>query len=442
MASVDIDKAIEAAIGVVRDAHSQHKLQELSKAKVRHQVEQGLGLKGGTLSEKPYKKRINEAVDTTVEQVKAQKNANGKGQTDKKGHSGAAKPGSSAKKRKSTDTESTRTESKPASSRKTPSRNDDGVKDAKSKPASKPKSKGEQDQEKDASKEKAEEKKESADEAGPSSSGRRSDFKSKEVVLSDEEDQNEKRTYGSSASPSSSKKKGKRPIISDEAESNASPKRRRKSEDKAPKSNKNLDSKRTKIGNVDASLHIEEKVASDAQVQSDSELSVLIDEPPSKKKESKKAKKSKDGTEKKSRSKKESKETSPDEEQIKKLKSLVVACGVRKVWSKELRDCETPASQIAHLRNLLSSLGMRGRFSLEQAKLIKRKRDLEKEMADVQEFAQRYAEDRPKSSGQEPSVVDVSDEDKEENEIGETSRRPKNAHRSIMAFLGDQSDSE
>lgn len=62
------------------------------------------------------------------------------------------------------------------------------------------------------------------------------------------------------------------------------------------------------------------------------------------------------------------------------FKSLIVACGVRKVWSKELKDMEKPSAQISHLRKLLSDLGMKGRFSMEQAKAIKERRELAKEL--------------------------------------------------------------
>ena len=53
---------------------------------------------------------------------------------------------------------------------------------------------------------------------------------------------------------------------------------------------------------------------------------------------------------------------------------------MRKVWSKELKGCETPSSQIAHLRKLLADLGMTGRYSLSQAEAIRAKRELAKEM--------------------------------------------------------------
>ncbi|KAG6811871.1 hypothetical protein H0H92_005447 [Tricholoma furcatifolium] len=71
---------------------------------------------------------------------------------------------------------------------------------------------------------------------------------------------------------------------------------------------------------------------------------------------------------------------------IKKLKSLVNACGVRKPWVKIFKDLPKPTQQIAKLREILSELGMTGRLSMEQAKRIKAERELAQELEDVQSF--------------------------------------------------------
>lgn len=60
--------------------------------------------------------------------------------------------------------------------------------------------------------------------------------------------------------------------------------------------------------------------------------------------------------------------------------SLVVACGMRKVWSKVFQDIDQPSQQIKKLKEILTELGMTGRMSLEQAKKIKEKRELAKEL--------------------------------------------------------------
>ncbi|CDO68827.1 hypothetical protein BN946_scf184805.g36 [Trametes cinnabarina] len=173
--------------------------------------------------------------------------------------------------------------------------------------------------------------------------------------------------------------------------------------------------------------------------RSESEMSVVIDEPPPKKRKQKKE--SEDShTAKASKSKKRkssTQELSKDEETIKRLKSLVLACGVRKVWSKEFMGLERSSDQIRRLRQILSDLGMTGRMSMEQAKAIKAKREFEKELQDVQEFASKV------TSG--PSRRDRREDDQgtdEEDDLSEVEPVPKRrtARQSIMAFLGDESE--
>lgn len=50
------------------------------------------------------------------------------------------------------------------------------------------------------------------------------------------------------------------------------------------------------------------------------------------------------------------------------------------MWSKEFKGLDAPSQQIARLRAMLAELGMTGRMSLEAARTIKRKRELEKEL--------------------------------------------------------------
>jgi hypothetical protein len=62
------------------------------------------------------------------------------------------------------------------------------------------------------------------------------------------------------------------------------------------------------------------------------------------------------------------------------IKGLVLACGVRKVWSKVFAGAPKPSEQIRILQNMLKELGMTGRMSLEQAKSIKAKREFAQEL--------------------------------------------------------------
>jgi hypothetical protein len=59
---------------------------------------------------------------------------------------------------------------------------------------------------------------------------------------------------------------------------------------------------------------------------------------------------------------------------------MVLACGVRKVWTKEFQTIQKSSQQIKRLKEILTELGMSGRFRLQQAKAIKEKRELAQEL--------------------------------------------------------------
>ena len=59
-----------------------------------------------------------------------------------------------------------------------------------------------------------------------------------------------------------------------------------------------------------------------------------------------------------------------------------MACGVRKQWAREFRGLDRPAEQIHRLKQILADLGMSGRMSLEQAKVIRAKRELAQELGE------------------------------------------------------------
>lgn len=75
----------------------------------------------------------------------------------------------------------------------------------------------------------------------------------------------------------------------------------------------------------------------------------------------------------------------PDTEEIKKLQSWLIKCGIRKLWGKELKPYETPKAKINHLRQMLADAGMTGRFSQEKATQIKEARELQADLEAVQE---------------------------------------------------------
>ena len=122
--------------------------------------------------------------------------------------------------------------------------------------------------------------------------------------------------------------------------------------------------------------------------KSDSDLSVLIDEEPAKKKRSKSN--SQDKSKKVKSSSKAKDDEDPDQTEIKRLQGWLVKCGIRKVWGKELKPYETPKAKIKHLKDMLSEAGMTGRYSIEKATQIKEKRELEADIEAVKEGEERW----------------------------------------------------
>jgi len=149
--------------------------------------------------------------------------------------------------------------------------------------------------------------------------------------------------------------------------------------------------------------------------------------------------------------KKSATEVSKDEEAVKRLKSYVYACGIRKVWTKEFQNLPKPSQQVKRLKEILGDLGMDGRLSMEKAKAIKAKRDLAKELEDVKSFEQAVvgepSRNRSKANNRKQGTDSVSrdgdGDDSASDSADDVPTKHKNAaRRSIMAFLGDDSDEE
>jgi hypothetical protein len=148
-------------------------------------------------------------------------------------------------------------------------------------------------------------------------------------------------------------------------------------------------------------IRVPEDEASDAL--SDSDMSILIDSTPPRKKQKNplKAKPANPNVPPaKPKVAKENKtKTASVEDKLKSLKTLVFKCGVRKQWSsarsligtnnrqKEFSSEMTTSQQIAHVKGILRSLGMTGRLSVEKAKQIKEARELKTELEFIQETA-------------------------------------------------------
>ena len=105
----------------------------------------------------------------------------------------------------------------------------------------------------------------------------------------------------------------------------------------------------------------------------DSDLSSLIDDPPPKKKRQKKSTspsdiKAKPKIQKSSKAKPDKPDLSPDEEEIKRLQSWLLKCGIRKLWWRELVPYDTAKEKIKHLKGMLEDVGLTGRYSVEKAR--------------------------------------------------------------------------
>ena len=71
-----------------------------------------------------------------------------------------------------------------------------------------------------------------------------------------------------------------------------------------------------------------------------------------------------------------------------KVGSSNVASG--KLWGKELKPYETPKAKIKHLKDMLTEVGMTGRYSQEKANQIKEARELAADIEAVQEGEERW----------------------------------------------------
>ncbi|KAG8898668.1 hypothetical protein FRB99_007235 [Tulasnella sp. 403] len=158
-----------------------------------------------------------------------------------------------------------------------------------------------------------------------------------------------------------------------------------------------------------------EKKSRRKTVVDESDLSLLEDEPP------KKAKKGKA-----QKTEKADKSLDKDEEMIKRLKSFVLACGIRKKWAKELEGLNS-SQQVTRLRGILADLGMTGRLSLEKAAKIKEKRDFEQEMEDVLEFDAKINGPRASRSSSKKDKPKQSDEDESDKEASPGPSRGRKA---------------
>jgi hypothetical protein len=126
--------------------------------------------------------------------------------------------------------------------------------------------------------------------------------------------------------------------------------------------------------------------------ESESEISVVMDEGPKPNRRKRKSSELADGRTKKSKAAKHKvdAEVDPDEAEIKRLQGWLVKCGIRKMWWKELKPYESSKAKIKHLKDMLSDAGMTGRYSTEKATQIKEARELAADIEAVKQGAERW----------------------------------------------------
>lgn len=133
-----------------------------------------------------------------------------------------------------------------------------------------------------------------------------------------------------------------------------------------------------------------EAVAND---DSESEMSVVMDEEPKPARKRSKSTETAGKKEKKKavpKAKGKDQEVDPDQEEIKRLQGWLVKCGIRKMWWRELQPYETPKAKIKHLKEMLEDAGMTGRYSLDKAKAIRDERELKADLEMIQQGAKHW----------------------------------------------------
>ncbi|GFN19732.1 hypothetical protein AtubIFM56815_001867 [Aspergillus tubingensis] len=172
-----------------------------------------------------------------------------------------------------------------------------------------------------------------------------------------------------------------------------------------------------------------EKAEETPKDDSESELSVVLDEEP-KPKPNRKRQKSAEAPLRKGRkhttAKGKDADIDPNQAEIKRLQGWLLKCGIRKMWARELAPYDTPKAKINHLKGMLKEAGMEGRYSVEKANRIREERELKADLEMVQEGAKRWG----KGSGS-------------ENSDDSRPKRRLNRGRKSLAFLeseGEETD--
>ncbi|PWY92662.1 hypothetical protein BO70DRAFT_357806 [Aspergillus heteromorphus CBS 117.55] len=179
----------------------------------------------------------------------------------------------------------------------------------------------------------------------------------------------------------------------------------------------------------------EEKPDETPKDDSESEMSVVLDEEPKPKPTRKRqksseapARKAKKPAPAKGAAKAKDADTDPNQAEIKRLQGWLVKCGIRKMWFRELAPYDTSKAKIKHLKDMLKDVGMEGRYSADKANRIREERELKADLELVQEGAKRWG----KGSASE-----------QDNSDDNAPKRRLNRGRKSLAFLeseGEETD--
>ncbi|KIJ55416.1 hypothetical protein M422DRAFT_24017 [Sphaerobolus stellatus SS14] len=125
------------------------------------------------------------------------------------------------------------------------------------------------------------------------------------------------------------------------------------------------------------------------------------------------------------------------EDTVARLKKLVATCGSRKQWAKVFADMPEPQKQIEELHQILNKMGMKRPYTIEQAKQVKRQREIQRELAAVIEFEKKAGVSGSRRKGKR-AELDTESENNDESEEEKSEEEKAPASKKIMQYLAQQ----
>ncbi len=193
-------------------------------------------------------------------------------------------------------------------------------------------------------------------------------------------------------------------------------------------------------------VRLKDEVDRDA---SESEMSVVLNEPPKPARKSKATTKSTTTKKVRAPAKPKTTTTTPEQEELKTLQSQLSKCGIRKVWGAYLKSFDTHKGKVDELKRMLGEAGMDGRFSESKAAEIKERRELEADIGFLEDTAKTWGV-AGKTRGRRSAVqkrknlkIESGSDEEEEGgyleDIEEMeAERTREKAKADLAFLGDE----